>query len=400
MNIEELASQLESATNALNAKLAESAAMHQELSAKMGERGSLNTKLREDVDKTIVGLGEVRDVMTGIEQKMAALKVGAAPQEVKSVGQQLIESDSYKSRGNSRNFNIRMQVKAVTTTTAGGLLSQPKQDGLVSLARQRFVVRDLLPVIPVEDSSVEYATQTTRTNAGAPVAEGAAKPYSDYVWGSATAPIRTLAHLAKLTRQAVDDAPRLVGEVDSEMRYGLGLVEEAQVFYGNGTGQNLYGIIPQATAFAKPSSYQDTGATRLDVLRLALLQVALAKWPADGIVLSDTDWALIELTKATDGSFLMANPAGVTDGKRLWNLPVVVSSAIATDDFLVGAFGVGATIYDRMQTEVLISTENADDFEKNMATMRAEERIALAVKRSTAFVTGTLTAAIAAVKAP
>ncbi|WP_367672854.1 phage major capsid family protein, partial [Serratia symbiotica] len=38
-----------------------------------------------------------------------------------------------------------------------------------------------------------------------------------------------------------------------------------------------------------------------------------------------------------------------------------------------------------------ISTENADDFEKNMISIRCEERVALAVKRPEAFVTGAFT---------
>ena len=58
------------------------------------------------------------------------------------------------------------------------------------------------------------------------------------------------------------------------------------------------------------------------------------------------------------------------------------------DKFLVGSFRFGATLYDRMGVEVLISTENVDDFEKNLATMRCEERLALAVKRPGAFIFG------------
>jgi HK97 family phage major capsid protein len=61
------------------------------------------------------------------------------------------------------------------------------------------------------------------------------------------------------------------------------------------------------------------------------------------------------------------------------------------DDFLVGAFGLGAQIFDRQDVEILISTENDKDFENNMVTVRAEQRLALAIYRGEAFVTGPLT---------
>ncbi|WP_218662219.1 phage major capsid protein, partial [Enterobacter cloacae] len=56
--------------------------------------------------------------------------------------------------------------------------------------------------------------------------------------------------------------------------------------------------------------------------------------------------------------------------------------------FLTGAFNAGAQIFDREDANVVISTENADDFEKNMISIRCEERLALAVKRPEAFVYG------------
>ena len=56
---------------------------------------------------------------------------------------------------------------------------------------------------------------------------------------------------------------------------------------------------------------------------------------------------------------------------------------------LTGAFAEGAQIFDREDANVVISTENQDDFEKNMISVRCEERLALAVYRPESFVKGT-----------
>lgn len=347
----------------------------------------MSTDQKVKVDELLIKQGELQASLRELEQKVAAGGGGGGqPKREKTVGEQLVESEQFKAfqKGGARG-SVSMEVKVVTAANSGALIRPRYETDIVALPRRRMRIRDLLTVVPINTSSVDYPKQTTRTNAAAPVAEAAAKPYSDYVWSNATAPVRTIAHLAKLTRQAMDDAPRLVGEVDQEMRYGLSLVEEAQLLSGSGVGQNLNGIIPQATAYVAPITI--ASPTSIDMIRLAMLQASLALFPPDGIVLSEADWARIELTKTTDGAYLFANPQGTVD-PRLWGLPVVPTPAQAIDAFLVGNFAVGATLYDRMGIEVLISTENADDFEKNLATMRAEERLALAVKRPGAFIAG------------
>ena len=71
----------------------------------------------------------------------------------------------------------------------------------------------------------------------------------------------------------------------------------------------------------------------------------------------------------------------------LWGLPVVATEVAAfIGKFLTGAFQTGAQLFDREDANVVISTENADDFEKNLISIRCEERAALAVKRPEAFI--------------
>ena len=346
--------------------------------------GSLAQKTKELVDDLLLQKNELTERVKAVEQAATETFVGQPAQ--KSGGEQVVDSDAFR-QFKERGFqgSMKVEVKAVTSTAAGALIRPLYETEPVALLRRRFTIRNLLPVVPIATSSVDYPKQTTRTNAAAPVAESAAKPYSDYAWSNATAPVRTIAHLAKLTRQAMDDAPRLIAEVESEMRYGLALVEEAQILNGDGTGQNLNGIVTQATAYAAPFTL--AGATSIDLIRLGMLQAELALYPSDGIVLNPSDWTRMQLSKDTTNQYLFSDPQGVV-GPRLWGLPVVSTPAMTIDKFLVGSFRFGATLYDRMGVEVLISTENVDDFEKNLATMRCEERLALAVKRPGAFIFG------------
>ncbi|MFC5562073.1 phage major capsid protein [Methylobacterium aerolatum] len=168
----------------------------------------------------------------------------------------------------------------------------------------------------------------------------------------------------------------------------LEFTEEQQLLLGDGTGTNLLGLLPQATAYAAPSGVTVASETRIDRLRLAMLQATLALYPATGHVLNPADWAAIELTKDGQGRYIWANPAGLI-GPTLWGLPVAVSLAMPQNTFLTGALRYAAQIFDREDAAVLISTEDRDNFVKNMVTLLAEERLALVVRRPQALIKGT-----------
>jgi HK97 family phage major capsid protein len=93
----------------------------------------------------------------------------------------------------------------------------------------------------------------------------------------------------KASRQVLSDIPQLRSIIDQRLLYGLAYKEESQLLNGDGTGQNLNGIIPQATAFTAPITLADLNI--MDVLRLAMLQAALAEYPATGHVMHPSDWA-------------------------------------------------------------------------------------------------------------
>jgi HK97 family phage major capsid protein len=345
--------------------------------------GKLSDETKAAVDEGLTGINVLREQLKDIEQKMAR-KPGGDNDQVKSYGAQVVESDRFKSFvDNGGRGSVRLELKTVTAANAGAV-SDRQLDDPVALAQRRMTIRDLLTVVPTNAGSVDYAKQTTRTNNAAVVAEAATKPTSDYVWTTANVPVRTIAHLAKLTRQALDDVQQLQGEVEQEMRYGLAFAEEVEILTGDGTGQHLSGLITNATAFS--ASITIASATMIDNLRLAALQAELALYPSDGFVLNPADWANIELTKDSAGGYIFAQPQNSAT-PRLWGKPVVTTPAMTIDKFLAGGFKQ-QRLYDRMAPEVLIASENVDDFEKNLLTMRCEERIALAVRVAAALIYG------------
>jgi HK97 family phage major capsid protein len=350
------------------------------------------------------GLKTALDARIGeIEQRVArGGNNNGGGEELKTLGQVVIESDDVKAlmaagpRSRSR-ASVGVDLKTVlsatgtwgSTTSVGTSLVAPDRAGLVPLPQRRMTVRDLITPGETNSNAIEYAKETVFTNNAAVVAENTRKPESNIVFDMTSTAVRTVAHFIKASRNIMDDAPQLRSIIDQRLRYGLMLAEEAELLYGDGTGQHLLGIIPQATAYSAAFSPTDTNS--LDILLLAALQSDLALLPASGYVLHPTDWARIQLTKDGMGQYIVGGPQQ-TLLKTLWGLPVVTTMAITAGTFLSGAFQGGAQLFDRMAIEVLLSTENEDDFVKNMLTIRAEERLALAVYRAAAFITGSIIA--------
>jgi hypothetical protein len=145
-----------------------------------------------------------------------------------------------------------------------------------------------------------------------------------------TSTVTTIAHWILATRQILDDVPMLQSYVDGRLRYGLSYVEDNQILNGGGTGTDLNGIYTQATAFSAP--FTIAAPTRIDVLRMALLNAFLAEYQPDGMVLNPTDWAAIELVKDSTGRHIIGNPK--QEGTpSLWGKPVVETQAMTVDKF-------------------------------------------------------------------
>ena len=365
---------------------------------KAGKNADLQAETRAKVDELLTAQGALQANLQAAEQKLAKIEANGAGGDVQhqSFGQQFVNGEEFQAfvgkttpRGRV-DMTFSAAITSVTTDTdgaAGDLVTTTRVPGVIAPPDRRLTVRDLITPGLMDGNALEYVKETGFTNNAAPVAEGAKKPESSLKFDLVSTTAKVIAHYMKASRQILSDASQLASYIDGRLRYGLAFKEEQQLLNGDGTGQNLLGIIPQSTAYADPITLAD--ATVIDKIRLAMLQAQLAEFPASGIVMNPIDWARVELEKDTTGRYIIGNPQGVI-GATLWNLPVVTTQAIDEDKFLTGAFRLGAQVFDRWQARVEVATENEDDFVKNLVTILAEERLALAVYRPEAFIYGDL----------
>ncbi|MGP4691623.1 phage major capsid protein [Agrobacterium cavarae] len=358
--------------------------------AKSGEE--LTNSLKEKADEALLKMNGLTEQMAELEQKMA--RGGKQDDDSqKSAGELFTSDEKVKTflandpSSGKVDVRIKATLTSLTTDAAGSVgdaIANTRLPGILPLPQRRLTVRDLLSQGRMDGNTLEYVKETGFVNNAATVAEGAAKPSSDMKLDLVTTSAKVIAHWMKASKQVLSDISQLESIINQRLLYGLAYVEEAQLLNGDGSGQNLAGIIPQATAYSAPISV--SSPTSIDMIRLMMLQAALAEYPATGVVLHPSDWAWIETLKDTTGRYIIGNPQG-TINPTLWGLPVVATPAITVDKVLVGAFKLGAQVFDRWDARVETGFVN-DDFTKNLVTILAEERLALAVYRPEAFIFG------------
>ena len=384
---------IEALAQEMRTQVDEVKAIAEDFQGKAAHNDTISSGAKQSADEALTKMNELAAQVQELEQK-AARRGEDKPQEIKSLGQQFVDDkfEGIKSAGGRGRFSMEVKATINSATTnaagsAGALVEPTRLAGIIAPPGQKLTIRDLLLQGQMDGNALQYVRETGFTNNAATVAELAKKPESDIKFNMVDTSAKVIAHYMKASRQILDDASQLRSYIDGRLRYGLKLVEERQLLNGDGTGQNLHGIIPQASVYAVPTGAATTLSTGLDTFRFAMLKAVLAEYPASGFVLNPVDWANIETLKDTSGQYLIGNPQG-TATPTVWGLPVVQTQAIAQGKFLTGAFNLGAQIFDRWQSRVEIATENEDDFVKNLVTILCEERLALAVYRPESFIYG------------
>ena len=219
--------------------------------------------------------------------------------------------------------------------------------------------------------AVEYLYWTPPDPVAAVVPEGTAKPEANIPSEVKTEALKTYAHWKGITRQALEDYPRIRSIVEGKLQNGLRLAVEQAA----------------ATAvLADPNMPNTTGPDLLGAIRIGVATVQSNGYQANAVLLNPGDWAEIDLA-IMGGTLLGPNGAA-----SFWGLRPIAAPVVPVGHALVGDFANGVTIFDRGQANVYMTDSHADLFISNVLVILAETRALPAVTTPAAMTECTVTA--------
>lgn len=258
-----------------------------------------------------------------------------------------------------------------------------------------LTIRDIMNVVPCTSDSIRFVrhTATGRAAAAQQLRSGvtktaALKNYLTIDVETETVNVCTIAVLSKVTEQDIEDAPRLIALINGEMQLDVRVEEETELLYGSGLAGEVLGLYNQGVEDVYEYGRAVAGETLIDAIRKVRTDLRKRRVIPNAVCIDPLDWETVELEKGTDERYVWGI---ITDlrGPRIWSMRVVESDAMTNPDtgerrVLVGDWTRGATLYDRHDVRLAVGYVD-DDFARNLRTLRAEERLALAVKRPWAF---------------
>ncbi|MCV7065612.1 phage major capsid protein [Mycolicibacterium farcinogenes] len=191
---------------------------------------------------------------------------------------------------------------------------------IVQALRIRLTVADLLSQGTISGNAISYLVEGAMEGDFTTVAEAGPKPQIHFVNPTqVTDALKKIAGFIKMTDEFLEDADFLVSEINNRLLYRLGYFEEQQLLNGDGTGQNLTGLLNRAGIQTETAAGPTDNA---DALFRALTKIDVNSGLApDGIVINPTDYQQLRLwprTATTSTTAAGSSPASTARAACRW----------------------------------------------------------------------------------
>ena len=271
-------------------------------------------------------------------------------------------------------------VQKTPSTSGVSAFATTYDRNVVEAARTPLVIRDLFGAETISGSTLVYLVEGAIEGAPAATNEGAAKPQVHFADPTPkTVSLSKIACHIKESDEYINDYAFLASAINGRLLYHLGLVEQ----------NTLVTTLAGTSGILSDTTHWDSSSTTIEVADL-ILKAAMdvqeaSGFAADAIVMNPADWYLLRVAKDAENRYFGGGMFGAQNIPNLWGIPVCVTSAVSAGTIFVGAFKTCGSVVTNGGVRVETTNSDQDDFIKNLMTIRAEERLALAVRRPAGF---------------
>ena len=336
---------------------------------------------------------------------------GAEEKDVrlKSIAEQFVNSPAYKSIRESAGLKFTQAVETKTVNTInegssitgsfltglGGAGVTPQfLPGVVDIKFPTLAIADLFAQGVAESAVISYLKESAFQNNAAGDTEGTARAQSDDTFARVNAQVGKLSHYLKITDEMIQDAPALVSFLNSRLVLGIQQKEQTELLSGSGYPSipgvlNASGLVTTIPA----NGYLSSTITDVDAIFQMLNTIRTTAWlEPNAIIVNPAQWYTIRTRKDSYGQYYAGGPftgaygnGGYSNVDAIWGVKVVITPAVPAGKILVGAFDTAAQIFRKQGVTIEMTNSNVDDFQNGLVTVRADERLALAIYRPGAF---------------
>ena len=300
----------------------------------------------------------------------------------KSVSEELKEKKSEIKSLVSGSANAEVELKALTNrasvsdNTLGFFIPE-----ITQLGHKERSLYNVLPKVTVSDKNtggtIRYRDwdEATTVRAAAMVAEGAAFPESTAKFKWYSEDLRKIGDTLPVTEEFFEDEAMAASELEMFLDVNVNLVIDTQLVNGDGTGQNLKGLLNVAPAYAPVAS--GISAPNLKDLAIKvkndITRSRGSKYSPDMALVNSLTMESLILKKDSTNNYIFDENTGTIGG-----LAVVIDENVPNNQMIVGDRRY-ARIYEK--TGVVLSKWMPNNqYLEDEITIKARKRMLLLVK--------------------
>jgi HK97 family phage major capsid protein len=320
---------------------------------------SLNDALN-DLNKEVKGMKKDEIESKSLEQALLDLKNDEA---FKTMASDIVNK---KSAG----ATLELKANVLTTALTGDRQRSSMEVGVDKEAYRMPFMRQIIPNVPATEPVITWTERVTHTDGTGGVSEGAAAGSSDSTWEEKTRSVVTRGVNYKYSVKSFRNLPQLVEDLKQDVVREMELDVDNQILFGDGLGNNFFGIAADSTEFDIASvgkANKVKSANLADLIRCMVLQVTNKHRVPTHAVVSPNDFADLELHKDANGNYIL--PPFMSANGTMISSVVIVQNTNVTANTCYVIDRASARFYVEQDMQLQVWDQNEDDAIKRMKTV-------------------------------